>query len=175
MFIAQSSAQRLWLLTFVKWHFSCLSPQEFSCQNSVTQDFSCCQCLKVARSFQLLSLKIPLAFFLFTLVKIRGFQSISVEWKIHYKKQAKLVVFFLVGRGKFYCVFIKSQKKATLNTVKLLTSFCIFKPVSNCSRLEWEHSRFCWSSWKTRILMPDMTSLYLHAWHLQVLFLFVLP
>lgn len=57
-------------------------------------------------------------------------------------KQPKFVVFFLVGRGKFYCAFIKSQKEPTLNTVKLLASFCIFKSVSNCSRLEWEHSRF---------------------------------
>lgn len=74
-------------------------------------------------------------FFLFTLVTINNFQTVSVKSIIHYMRQPRLAAScfgsFLFGGGSFIVFLLKVKKiTLTLNIAKLLPSFYIFTPVS---------------------------------------------
>lgn len=101
----------------------------------------CCRCLKGARSFQMLSLKVPLFFppfypsynqqFLDSVCKINN--------PLYETAQVGSITFwFVFVSGAVLCVFLLKvrKRKLTLNSAKLLASFCILKPVSNCCRLD---------------------------------------
>lgn len=138
-----TSPKPMWLLTFIKWHFSCFPTPKVFLSQFCPMGHLCHWCLKEARSFPLLPLKVPLFFppfyssynqqFLDSVCKINN--------PLYEKAQIGNVTFwlFFVGWGEFYCVFIKSPKKKA--NIKYSKVTCCFLHFQTSIKLLWAGTR----------------------------------